>query len=85
MLSSEAFFKNLKDVYSVSFENFHLVSQQQKKFVEFWLSQQQSPFKEELQKAFDEWYVNVDKAMNDFKDIVLKGLDYMQETIKNNS
>jgi predicted ATP-dependent endonuclease of OLD family len=84
-MSGELFFKNLKDVYSVSFENFKLVSQQQKKFVEFWLAQQPEPFKTNMKKAFDEWCSNIDKSMNDFKDVVFKGIDYMEEAIKKNS
>ncbi len=82
MVNSNVFFKNLKDVYSVSFDNFKLVSEQQKKFIEFWLSQQPEPLKDTLKKAFEEWYANVDKAMNDCKDVVLKGIDYMEENIK---
>ena len=84
MVSTDLFFKNLKEVYSVSFENFKLVSQQQKKFIEFWITQQPEPLKETMQKAFNEWYENTDKAMNDFKDVVIKGIDYMEDMSKKN-
>ena len=71
MITPEVFFKNLKEIYNVAFDNFNVVSSQQKKFIDLWLSQQPESFKEPLTKAIDEWFNNVTKGMNDFKEIVL--------------
>ena len=84
MITPELFFKNLEEIYKVAFENFKFVSEQQKKFIDLWLSQQPESFKEAMEKPINEWYNNMNKAMEDFKDLVFKGIEYLKETYQKN-
>ena len=77
------YFKNLKDFYSFVFDNFKLVSGQQKKLVETFIESQPEIFKDNFKKVYDEWIKNVDKAFNDYQDMVFKGLEYLENMYEN--
>lgn len=78
----ENVFEGLKSVYSLAFENFKIVTEQQKNFVEMFLKNSQLPNSEALLKLYSEWLATTEKALDDFKDVVIKGLDYMSDNLK---
>ncbi len=82
---SENVFEGLKNVYGLAFENFKIVTEQQKNFVEMFLKNSQLPNSDLMLKLYSEWLATTEKALDDFKDVVLKGLDYMSDTLKKNS
>ena len=77
----ENVFEGLKNVYSLAFENFKIVTEQQKNFVELFLKNSQLPNADAMLKLYSEWLATTEKALDDFKDVVLKGLDYMSENL----
>ena len=81
----ENIFENLKDVYNLAFENFKLLTEQQRTFVEMFLKNSQLPNSDAFLKLYKEWLGTTEKALDDFKDVVLKGLDYMADNLKKNS
>jgi len=78
---NEKIFENLKGVYELAFDNFKLITEQQKKIVEMFLKQSPLPNNEELVKMYDEWLNSTQKALEDFKEVVFKGIDFMIETM----
>ncbi len=80
MMTPEVFFNNLEEIYKAAFDNFKFLSDQQKRFVDLWLSQQPESFRSVMEKPINEWYANINKAMEDFKDMVFKGIEYLKET-----
>ncbi len=77
----ENVFEGLKNVYSLAFENFKIVTEQQKNFVELFLKNSQLPNADAMLKLYSEWLATTEKALDDFKDVVLKGLDYMSDNL----
>jgi hypothetical protein len=75
-------FEGLKSVYGLAFENFKIVTEQQKNFVEMFLKNSQLPNSDAILKLYTEWLATTEKALDDFKDVVLKGLDYMSDNFK---
>ena len=78
---NEKIFENLKKVYELAFDNFKLITEQQKKLVEMFLKQSPLPNNEEVAKLYEEWLNSTQKALDDFKGIVFKGIDFMIEAI----
>ena len=78
-MGPENIFVNLKSVYELAFENFKIVTEQQKNFVEMMLKNSKTPNADYLMKTYEEWINTTEKALDDFKGVVLKGLDYMSE------
>ena len=78
---NEKIFENLKSVYELAFDNFKLITEQQKKLVEMFLKQSSLPNNEEIAKLYEEWLNSTQKALDDFKGIVFKGIDFMIEAI----
>jgi hypothetical protein len=79
-MGPENIFVNLKSVYELAFENFKIVTEQQKNFVEMMIKNSKAPNSEFLLKTYNEWIDTTEKALEDFKGVVLKGLDYMSES-----
>ena len=84
-MAKENIFENLKDVYNLAFENFKLLTEQQRTFVEMFLKNSQLPNSDAFLKLYKEWLGTTEKALDDFKDVVIKGLDYMADNLKKNS
>ena len=72
-------FKNLKSFYELAIENFNLINNQQQKMIEFFLQTQPDIYRENLMKIYKEWLKNSEIALNDYKNMVIKGLDYLEE------
>ncbi|GEM_PF-2183622 len=73
----ENFFKNIKLFYSLSMDNFNLINKQQLKFVEIFIQKQPEVYRENLLKVYKEWIKNSEMALSDYKNMVLKGLEYI--------
>ena len=82
MTYNEDFFKNLKMFYEMSIENFNLINKQQQKLIEFFLQTQPDIYRSNLLKVYKEWLKNSEIALNDYKNMVIKGLDYMDDVYK---
>ncbi len=80
MLKDINYFSMVKDLYKISFDNFNLIFQQQKKIAEAFINAQPEIYRENLKKLFDEWSKNIENAFNDYKELVIKGLEYLEET-----
>ena len=76
------FFKNLKMFYEMSIENFNLINKQQQKLIEFFLQTQPDIYRNNLLKVYTEWLKNSEIALKDYKNMVIKGLDYMDDVYK---
>ena len=84
-MSGENIFENLKSVYNLAFENFKILTEQQRTFVEMFLKNSQVPNSDAFLKLYKEWLETTEKALDDFKDVVIKGLDYMSDNFKKKS
>jgi len=89
MLRNFNYFTMVKDLYKMSFDNFLMIFQQQKRLAESFIEAQPESVRENLKKLFDEWSRNIENAFNDYKDMVIKGIEYLEETydkmVKKNS
>ncbi len=72
-------FKNLKNFYELAIENFNLINNQQQNMVEFFLQTQPDIYRDNLMKAYKEWLKNSEIALNEYKNMVIKGLDYLED------
>ncbi len=72
-------FKNLKNFYELAIENFNLINNQQQNMVEFFLQTQPDIYRENLMKSYKEWLKNSEIALNEYKNMVIKGLDYLED------
>ena len=70
-------FKNLKSFYNITFDNLNLVIKQQNRLMEIFIESQPGIYKYTLMNIHQEWDKNCTKALNDYKDMIFKGLDYM--------
>ncbi len=85
MINNFNYFKNLKDFYKISFDNFKFISDQQKKFVKMFVDSQPDAYRENIRKVYDEWNINAEKAFKDYQDMVFKGLEYLENMYNNMS
>ncbi len=74
------YFTMIKDLYKMSFDNFTMIFNQQKKLIESFMEAQPDIYKDNMKKLFDEWSKNVENSFNDYKGLVIKGLEYLEET-----
>jgi hypothetical protein len=72
-------FKNLKSFYELAIENFNLINNQQQNMIEFFLQTQPDLYRDNLMKVYKEWLKNSEIALNEYKNMVIKGLDYLEE------
>ena len=79
MTFNEDFFKNLKTFYELAIENFNIINKQQQKVIEFYLQTQPEIYRSNLLKVYNEWLKNSEIALNDYKNMVIKGIDYMND------
>ena len=72
-------FKNLRNFYELAIENFNLINNQQQNMVEFFLQTQPNIYRDNLMKLYKEWLKNSEIALNEYKNMVIKGLDYLED------
>jgi len=82
MTINENFFHALKSFYKLTFENLNLMQTQQQKMIEFFLQTQPQSYREHLLKIYQEWIKNSQLAFDNYKDMVIKGIDYMEDVYK---
>ena len=83
MINNFNYFKNLKEFYKFAFENFKFVSEQQKNIMNVFLDSQPEAYRENIRKVYDEWNKNAEKALQDYRDMVFKGLEYLETMYDN--
>ncbi len=79
---NDNFFNNIKNYYNLTLDNFNLINKQQEQMVEFFIKTQPDAYKDNLLKIYQEWTKNSEIALNDYKNMVLKGLDYIETSYK---
>ena len=76
-------FNNLKNFYDITFQNMDIAIKQQNKLLETFIDSQPGIYKYTLLSLHKEWSKNCEKALNDYKDMLFKGLDYMSNFCMN--
>ena len=79
---NENFFESLKNFYILMFENLNLLQSQQQKMVEFFFQTQPQSYREHLMNIYRDWAKNSELAFNNYKEMVIKGIDYMKDVYK---
>ena len=79
---NENFFESLKNFYLLMFENLNLLQSQQQKMVEFFFQTQPQSYREHLINIYRDWTKNSELAFNNYKEMVIKGIDYMKDVYK---
>ena len=79
---NENFFESLKNFYLLMFENLNLLQSQQQKMVEFFFQTQPQSYREHLMNIYKDWAKNSELAFNNYKEMVIKGIDYMKDVYK---
>ena len=76
-------FGNLKKFYEITFQNMDIVIKQQNNMIKSFIESQPGMYKFTLLSLHNEWAKNCEKTLNDYKDILFKGLDYMDNFCTN--
>ena len=79
---NENFFESLKNFYILMFENLSLLQSQQQKMVEFFFQTQPQSYRNHLMNIYKDWAKNSELAFNNYKEMVIKGIDYMKDVYK---
>ena len=82
MSINENFFESLKNFYLLTFENLKLLQAQQQKMVEFFFQTQPESYRNHLMNIYNDWAKNSEIAFNNYKEMVIKGIDYMKDVYK---
>ncbi len=82
MTVNENFFESLKNFYLLMFENLNLLQSQQQKMIEFFFQTQPQSYREHLMNVYRDWTKNSELAFENYKEMVIKGIDYMKEVYK---
>ncbi len=83
-MGTENMFVNLKNVYELAFENFKMLTEQQKNIFEVMLKNSKVPNSDYMMSVYNEWVTSTEKGLDMFKDVVLKGLDNLNEVFTKN-
>ncbi len=79
---NENFFESLKNFYLLMFENLNLLQSQQQKMIEFFFQTQPQSYRNHLMNVYKDWAKNSELAFNNYKEMVIKGIDYMKDVYK---
>ncbi len=82
MRINENFFDSLKNFYLLMFENLNLLQSQQQRMIEFFLQTQPEAYRTHLLNIYKDWAKNSELAFENYKEMVVKGIDYMKDVYK---
>ncbi len=72
-----------KTYYNTAFDNFDLFQKNNEQMLKIFMNQHYD-MNSDFMKQFDEWLVNSRKSYNDYRKLVLDGLDYLADTTEKN-
>ncbi|OPX18802.1 MAG: hypothetical protein BZ151_12690 [Desulfobacca sp. 4484_104] len=74
-------FSMAKMYYKTAFDNFELFQKNSEQMLRMFLNQH-ADMNSDFMKQYEEWLVNSQKGYNDYRKLVLDGLDYLADTME---